>query len=147
VRTSVGSATEGAEVVRPVRTDSAATFFEGFPWTRSAIAPLVDHLLAHVPRDDPERAELVSRARKYSRDCGCAMGGAFLGVAVLLTIAYLTATLDVSVRSLVAGAVCVFAATVVGKLIGLLLAWVRLVVLYRSLSRRRRAAADHVYVH
>jgi hypothetical protein len=135
-------------VVRPVRADSAATFFRGFPWTRSGIAALVDDLLAHVPRDDPERAELVARARKYSRDCGCAIGGAFLGAALLLALAYLAATQDVSVRSLVGGPLGVFVATVVGKLIGLLLAWVRLVVLYRSLARGlRRAAADHVYVH
>ena len=135
-------------MVRRARTDVAATFFRGFPWTRSVIATLVDDLLTGISRDDPERFELVARARKHSRDCGCAMGGAFLGVAVLLTLVYVAATLEVSVRGVFAGALFVVVAALLGKLIGLLLAWVKLVVLYRSLSRRsQRAATGHVYVH
>jgi hypothetical protein len=75
------------------------------------------------------------------------MGGAFLGVAVL-ALAYLAATLDVSVRGAFAGALFVVVATLLGKLLGLLLAWVKLVLLYRSLSRRlQRGATDHVYLH
>jgi len=134
-------------MVRRVRTGTA-TFSRAFPWTRSGIAPLVDDLLVDISRDDPERVELVARARKHSRDCGCSMGAAFLGVAVLLTLAYLAATLEVSVRGVFAGALFVVVATLLGKLIGLLLAWVKLVVLYRSLLRRsQRAAAGHVYVY
>ena len=135
-------------MVRPVRTDAAATFSRGLPRTRSGIASLVDDLLALISRDDPERVELVARARKHSRDCGCAMGGAFLGIAVLLTLGYLAATPDVSARSVLAGALFVVITTLLGKLLGLLLAWVKLVVLYRSLSRRLgRGGTDHVYLH
>jgi hypothetical protein len=135
-------------VVRSVRTDAAATFVRGFPWTRSRIAPLVDVLLAQISRGDPERAELVARARKHSRGCGCAMGGAFLGVAMPLTLAYFVVTQDLTVQGLFASALFVVAATLLGKFIGLLLAWVKLVLLCRSLSRRlQRAATNHVYVH
>jgi hypothetical protein len=135
-------------VVRSVRTHAAATFVRGYPWSRSRIAPLVDDLLAQISRGDPERVGLVARARKHSRDCGCAMGGALLGVAVLLTLAYFAATLDVTVRGVFAGVLFVVAATLFGKLIGLVLARAKLVLLYRSLSRRlQRAATDHVHVH
>jgi hypothetical protein len=127
--------------------DAAATFFRRFALTRSRTALAVDDLLARVSPDDPERIELAARARKHSRDCGCAMGGAFLAIATLLALAYFAATLDVSVRGVFAGVLFVLVATLLGKLIGLLLAWVRLARLYRSLSRRLQRGSDHVYVH
>jgi small-conductance mechanosensitive channel len=131
-----------------LRRDSAATFDRGVPWSRLRTAVLVDDLLARVPADDPEKVALVARARAHSRDCGCAMGGVFLGVALLLALGYVAATVDLSLRTALASSIFVLLATVVGKLTGLLVAWVRLALLRRSLTRKlRRTASGHVYVH
>jgi hypothetical protein len=71
------------------------------------------------------------------------MGGAFLGAALLLTLAFFAVTRSVELRSVAAAVLFVFVATVLGKLLGLLLSWARLVVLGRSLTRR----SSSVYVH
>lgn len=135
-------------MVGPSRTDPAASFVQGFAWSRSRTAHRIDDLLARVPADDPEKAALEARARAHSRDCGCAMSGAFLGVALLLTLVYVAATVDLSIRTALASAMFVLLATLLGKLTGLLLAWVKLAVLHRSLSRKLlRTTSGHVYVH
>jgi hypothetical protein len=125
-----------------VRTGAAATS-RGLPWSRARTVRRVEDGLARLAPDDPDRAELAVRARSYARDCGCAMSGVFLGAALLLTIAFFAATRSVDLRSLTAAVLFVFVATLLGKLLGLLLAWVRLVALARSLTRR----SSSVYVH
>ena len=135
-------------MVGPSRTDPAATSVRGFAWSRSRTSLLVDDLLARVPAGDPEKVALEARARAHRRDCGCAMGGAFLGVALLLMLAYVAATVDLSIRTALASATFVLLATLLGKLTGLALAWARLALLQRSLARKlQRATSDHVYVH
>ncbi len=108
----------------------------------------VDALLAQLPADDPEKPLLQAQAQAYSRECGCAMGGFFLCGASLLTLIYFAVTGDLHFLSVVEGAAFVFVAAALGKATGLLLAWGRLALLGRSLSRSpRRQESGHVYVH
>lgn len=81
---------------------------------------------------------MQARARAAGRDCGCKLGGFFLAGALLLTPVYFVATRDLSIRAALASVAFVFGAAVGGKLIGLTLAWARLVSLHRTLTRRLR---------
>lgn len=102
----------------------------------------VDSLLA--PRADAEGRVLRARARAYARDCGCAMGGAFMLAGLLVSAAWL-ATSGIGVaRALLAGAL-ILGATALGKATGLLIATVRLALLRRSIPRR--PGGRHVDVH
>jgi nitrate reductase gamma subunit len=106
-------------------------------------------LLAHLRVDDPERAALQSRAAAYSRDCGCAMGAAFVVGALLLSLSYFTLVAAPSFRTVIVGVVFVLAAALSGKAVGLLLAALKLALLRRSISRKLRAEGcyDDVLVH
>ena len=95
----------------------------------------MDALLAAWPPDDPERAALQARARKYGRECGCALGGAFATAALVGAAVYLAAG-HLGVATAAASVLLVFVAAGSGKLLGLLLASLRLVLLRRSLVRR-----------
>jgi len=120
----------------------------GVRWSRSHIALLVNDLLTLMPAEAVETRALKTRANAYLRDCGCAVGGVFLGGALLLTPPYILATTGLGFRTAMASAIFVLFAALVGKLVGLLFAWVKLGLLYRSLSKNlKRAAPDHVYVH
>ncbi len=135
-------------MVGPSGRDPAAAFVRRFPWSRSRTVLLVDALLVRLPTDEHERCALAARARAHARDCGCATGGAFLGVALVLTVLYLAATADMRVRTLVASAAFVLLATLLGKVAGLLLAWLKLAALQRSLSRRvGGSGSKNVHVH
>jgi hypothetical protein len=106
-------------------------------------AQTVDRLLAELPPDDPERKALEARAVEYGRACGCSEGALFLAVAVVVTAVYVVVWGAVDLQTGIASLVFVFAAALVGKLAGLLLARLRLRLLGRSIARR----LSHVYVH
>jgi hypothetical protein len=125
-------------MVASSRTDPAGTFVPAFGWSRARTALVVDGLLQRLPADDPQRRALQARARAAVRECGCKLGGLFLGGALLLTPVYVIATRDFSIWSGVRSVAFVFGAAVAGKLIGLALAWARLVLLHRTLLRTLR---------
>jgi hypothetical protein len=95
----------------------------------------IDRLLAKVPPDDPAKAMFQARARAYSRECGCKLGGIFLAVSWVLGLAYFAARGELGLRTGIASFIFAVFASVLGKLTGLLLASVRLALLRRSLSK------------
>jgi hypothetical protein len=109
----------------------------------------VDVLLARLPRDDPDRAALQARAAAYSRDCGCAMGAAFLVGSTLLATVYFTLVGGLSVQTAGAGLLFVLLAALAGKASGLGLAAIKLALLRRSIWQRLRTEErfEHVHVH
>lgn len=111
-------------------------------------AEAVDALLAQVPADDPERPALQARAGKYSRECGCALAGAFLAAALLLALIHFATGGHLGLRTGVEGALFVLGAAALGKAVGLLQAQLKLAWLRRLLSRKlERTGVSHVYVH
>jgi hypothetical protein len=109
----------------------------------------VDTLLARLPAEHPEKAALQARAVEYSQECGCTMGAAFLAGALLLALIYLTAVGGFGFRTGVASATFVLVAALSGKLTGLLLATLKLMLLRRSISQKLRHEGSwrHVHVH
>jgi hypothetical protein len=93
--------------------------------------------------DGHEARSWESRLNRHYRACGCGTSAAFLGVALCVGVALLAmrpgGVLAVGVLDLGLLAVAVIGAGVVGKLVGLAVARVRLHVAIRALRRRLRA--------
>jgi hypothetical protein len=113
--------------------------------TSAAIGELADQL-ALAPS---ERADVQTRRARYHRDCGCAMGGAFMVAALLASAVYIGVTARFAVGVIGAGIGFVLVCSMLGKAFGLAVASVRLGLLRRSLARRARRTREesHVYVH
>jgi hypothetical protein len=113
-------------------------------------ARTVDGLIARLPPDDPVTSALQARAARYGRACGCSTGALFLVVSALLVVAYFAAGGEPDVLTAVAGLGFVAVATIVGKLVGMSLATLRLRLLRRTIDRRLRRlqrGLGHVHVH
>ena len=92
--------------------------------------------IARLPGDDGEKLRLRDRARRYHRACGCALGGAFLIIAILASIGALVLA-DPFRWSLIALSLAgVFGAGFLGKAIGIGWARARLRLMHRLLVRR-----------
>ncbi len=104
-----------------------------------SLASRVDALAARLPSGDPRRAELRARIATLGDECGCRMAGVFLAGAAGLTVAYLLAVQRLSLASSLLALGFVFAMTLLGKLVGLSMARVRLLSLRRSVLRRLSA--------
>jgi hypothetical protein len=112
------------------------------------LASSVDLLAAQLPDADSRRAELRSRIVTLGQECGCAMGGVFLAGAAVLTIAYFLATGLPSVGSGVLAIGSVFVASLLGKLVGLGVARVKLLAIRHALTSRLSSfEVEHVHLH
>lgn len=98
----------------------------------------IDVLLARMAVDDPQREVFQRRAIAYHRDCGCAMGGAFMVVTAALVVLDVLFVHRFSLEHALVGTAAVFVAAALGKAFGLGLAAMRLVVLRRTIVARTR---------
>ena len=104
-----------------------------------SLARHVDGLAAQLPNVDPRKAELRSRIAILSDECGCRMSGVFLLGAAGLAVAYLLAVRELSPGSALLAFAFVFAMGLLGKLVGLSVARLRLLAVRRSVLRRLSA--------
>ena len=104
---------------------------------------VLDRLLRARPDERAQLRPYVDRAKALSGECGCSMGGAFMVTALVLVIVRTVASADPADARLMGrvlrGAAFIFAGGVVGKLVGIGIARVRLAWLYRQLRVRYRA--------
>lgn len=108
----------------------------------------VDALLRRLPDGDSYKASAQKRAAALDHECGCAIGGRFLIVAAILAAGYVLSNQHLTIGTLLAAAGFVFAAAIAGKLIGMVVARIRMRLLHREVSVRiRKVEASHVYVH
>lgn len=113
-----------------------------------SLARNVDALTARLPNGDPRKAELRSRIAILSGECGCRMAGAFLVGATALTVAYFVAVRRPSPGSALLAVGFVLAMSLLGKLVGLSVARIRLLALRRSVLRRLSSReVRHVHLH
>jgi hypothetical protein len=101
-----------------------------------SLARRVDALATRLPSADPRRAQLRARIAMLGDECGCKMAGVFLVCAAVLTVAYLLAAQRLNLASSLLALGFVFAMTMLGKLVGLSMARVRLLLLRRSVFRQ-----------
>lgn len=113
---------------------------------RTSVA--IDGLVTDLGLDPSERGDVQRRMTRYNRECGCALGGATMAVALGATAAYMTATATIGIVPIVVAAGVVFASSLLGKAAGLAVASLRLELLRRSLERRKRGRrGSRVYVY
>lgn len=112
------------------------------------LARRVDELATTLPPGDPRRAESRARIATLAGECGCTLGGVFLAVAFLLAVAYFGAGGRLAPGPVLLALGLVLAATLLGKLVGLGVARLRLLALRRSLLRRLASPeVRHVHLH
>jgi hypothetical protein len=99
-----------------------------------------EHLMAAFPEREVEQRPFVDRAARYSRDCGCQMGAAFLVVSLIVAIAWVAFAPAASYGALLTqvfmALLFVFVASIAGKLLGIAIARIRLALLCRYLAKR-----------
>jgi len=108
----------------------------------------VDALLRRLPDGDSYKVSAQKRVAAFDHECGCAMGGRFLIAAAVLAAGRLLSIPHITIGSLLATAASVFAAAIAGKLLGMLVARIRMRLLHREMSVRIvKLEARHVYLH
>jgi hypothetical protein len=109
----------------------------------------IGELVTQLALEPAERADVQTRVARYNRDCGCAMGGAFMVAALLTSAVYIVVTARFAIGVIGAGIGFVVVCSLLGKAFGLVMASVRLGLLRHSLARRARRTRkeSHVYVH
>lgn len=116
------------------------------------LADKAQAFLASLPEDSKDKTYYRDKIKAYSNECGCSMGATFLlgavGVlAVYLCLAtnwqdfHLTKGLLLALTSIIGSSIC-------GKLIGIAVARVRLLMLYRSICKSfDSGGANHVHLY
>jgi hypothetical protein len=97
----------------------------------------IDQLFHSSPEAREWLGPYMKRIETYSHECGCSMGASFLVAALGLVLVHCFLAKDSCRTNMftdaLRGIVFVFFASVAGKLLGILLARVRLALLYRYL--------------
>jgi hypothetical protein len=101
-----------------------------------SLAGSVDALAARLPDADPSKAELRTRIATLAQECGCTMGAVFFAGASVVAVAYFLATGQLGIGPGLLAIGFVFAASLLGKLVGLSVARIRLLALRGSLTTR-----------
>jgi hypothetical protein len=100
---------------------------------RTALA--LEELLRTRPDQRDRLLPFVDRAKRYNGECGCRMAAIFMLASIGLALVYVIAVRphsDSHTRGTIVGALAFcFLASIVGKLTGIILARVRLLLLYR----------------
>jgi hypothetical protein len=103
---------------------------------------ILERLLSSRPDQREALRFYIQRAKALRNECGCAMGGAFLIGSIGLLIIYHLFLRDIGRMSLLtevlAGVAFVVSAGMIGKVVGIGIARVRLAILYRGLRVRCR---------
>jgi hypothetical protein len=108
----------------------------------------IDAMASRLPEGDPRKAEIRSLLATLADECGCEMGGIFFTTATIAAVAYFVMAGPPSAASGLLGIGFVFGASVLGKLVGLTVARVRLGRLRGVIGARLSLVeAGHVDVH
>jgi hypothetical protein len=115
---------------------------------RRKAAVAIERLLRSFPSEPADAIAIRARVQQYVNECGCATGGIFLIVAGIASPAVLVATRSWHPPSVLWSLFCIAAASIAGKLTGILVALLRLRLLRRRLHRRVLAlGVTDVHVH
>jgi hypothetical protein len=97
------------------------------------VARRADAVARLLPDTDARKATIRADIARLGNECGCALGGVFLVVATVLVTSYAVAAGELGVWSVARGVLVVLAASMLGKLAGILIAVARLTLLRRRL--------------
>ena len=99
-------------------------------------------MLNAIPDDEINRVRCAEKIKKYSTECGCSMGAAFLFAAGGISVYWLFIHIGWKNIGLFQfawqGALFIFFSALVGKGLGIGIARVKLLILYYSLSKKHK---------
>jgi hypothetical protein len=98
---------------------------------------------------DPQVSAVRREAARLRDECGCAMGGVFLWAALLVGTPVLLIARGPSPLTFLVAAIAVLAAAALGKVVGVGVAGLRLLVLVRRVEATapHGRSAGHVHLH
>lgn len=99
----------------------------------------IEQVLQALPADGEERRIRLARARAYAAECGCSLAGVFLLLSAALVALYGIISGSLSRADALVGTLVVFGASIVGKLLGIGVARLRLALLARYIIARYRS--------
>ena len=92
-------------------------------------------------------AQYYSRAKKLNNECGCTLAGIFFTAALIgISFYVLFWYSSISFKMVFFGLLLSFAFGILGKVLGLMTAWFRLLLLYRTLVAHEKEVV-HVNMH
>jgi len=97
----------------------------------------IENLLDSFPNDREKILLYVDRVKKYSNECGCSMGAKFLMASIGIFLIYFFHSNDCGIANLLKeflfGMLFIFTSSIIGKLIGIGIARIRLARLSKYL--------------
>lgn len=94
-----------------------------------------------------DTSNYYSLAKQLNDECGCSLGAFFLFATLIGVSSYaLLVPQSISLRMALISVLLVFVFGILGKMFGLTIAWVRLLLLYRTLTKLGKEVS-HVNLH
>lgn len=100
----------------------------------------IENLISSLPDDNTEKPLYRDSFKKYVHECGCSLGAKFLAISIAIFIVYVVYLIffsDLETANILAlgplGIFFVFISGIVGKLIGIGIAKLKLALFYRNL--------------
>jgi len=98
----------------------------------------IENALSTWSGDEQQKFAYFNKAKELNNECGCSWGGLFLVAAMIVFAAYLLLTPQLEpLRTLMFGSLFIFGTAILGKLLGLGVARVRLFLLYQTVLNRK----------
>lgn len=104
--------------------------------------PSYDQYFDQLSKKNTDNNYYIQKIKKYREECGCALGSFFLLAASIIFFGYVFFVLDWSQQAIfdlsLFGFAFILFSAFAGKVIGIGLARIRLILLYKTLIRKRR---------
>jgi hypothetical protein len=97
----------------------------------------IEQLLKEFPYEKLDKGYFLEKTKNLSNECGCLLAGIFLVVSTIILISYVFLMSNINLlKTISIGLFSVFFAAVIGKLLGIGIAKVRLLLLYKLLLKQ-----------
>ena len=100
----------------------------------------IDKLVDNIPNDDERKQYYVEKIKRYSNECGCSWGAIGMIMSLGAFIIYCFFILDLAhagfLKTSFLGVAYIFGAGLIGKLMGIARARIKLALLYKKLKNK-----------
>lgn len=99
----------------------------------------IEQLLNNSPNKEFDKSYYLEKAKKYSNECGCSLGGVGVVISMVIFVSYVLFASEISIlKTFSIGLFFIFLSAIMGKLLGIGIAKARLLLLYKALLDQRR---------
>ena len=97
----------------------------------------IEQLLKEFPYEQLNKEYLLEKTKNLSNECGCLLAGIFLVISMIILISYVFLMSNINLlKTISIGLLFIFISAVIGKLLGIGIAKVRLLLLYKLLLKQ-----------